>query len=173
MTSSEGSGKRADGTETNPAAKVQMNVYLPPALVRRVKHRAIDEESSLSGLVGRLWASTYNDTESQTDERTEVARATVLVRPMRFTAHLSAMQEFLGLLGYSTRLSRDHRWATMVGVSGEVGLHDTAVSASGAPSGTTDLMFEVDKAETLALQFAQAGFDQVDIYDEAWVACCW
>ena len=99
---------------------------------------------------------------------TEVARATVLVRPMRFTGHLSAMREFLTLLGYSTRLSRDLRWATMVGVSGEVGLHDTAVSASGAPSGTTDLMFEVDEAEALALQFAAAGFGQVEIYDEAW-----
>ena len=52
------------------SGKTQFNVYLPAALVRRVKHAAIDEQLSLSGYVERVLEAHLPDVPP-TDDRKE------------------------------------------------------------------------------------------------------
>lgn len=64
------------GAGDSKADKVQFNVYLPPGLVREIKHRAIDEGASLSALVERAMSEFLagKETSRQQGTRRRTAR---------------------------------------------------------------------------------------------------
>jgi hypothetical protein len=93
----------------------------------------------------------------------------IVVRPIRFTDNLGAMQGFLEILGLRPRiLSERGGWVEMVAGGGMVALHDAASSVIGATSGDTCLGFDVDDVGDLAERLVGAGVDDVTIYDEAY-----
>jgi predicted HicB family RNase H-like nuclease len=49
--------------DRDQAPKVQFNVYLPPGLVKRIKHKAIDTGESLSAYVERALEQHLERTE--------------------------------------------------------------------------------------------------------------
>jgi Ribbon-helix-helix protein, copG family len=148
------------------AGKAQFNVYLPPDLVRNVKHLAIDENVSLSSLVER--ALTEHLTQRREAPRMHAATQLV-VRPLRFTDNVKQMQQFLEVLGLRPRVeSQGGEWVDMVCGAGMVALHSAASSDSGGLRGQTRLSFEADDVDLLARRLSDAGVPDVSVYDESY-----
>ncbi len=60
---------------TNSKSKQQFNVYLEPELIAAVKHRAIDEQLSLSDLVAKVLTAYLKGPEHAKDETRPEASA--------------------------------------------------------------------------------------------------
>lgn len=93
----------------------------------------------------------------------------IVVRPVRFTDNVKAMQRFLEALGLRPRIEAEAGgWVDMVAGGGMVALHSAETSATGGKPGQTSLSFEADDLTGLAKQLHEAGIDDVALYDEAY-----
>lgn len=93
----------------------------------------------------------------------------VVIRPLRFSANVDAMREFLELVGLRSRIESERGgWVDMVAARGMVALHDAASSTTGGRPGQTSLTFEADDIDELKARLEAAGYADVSIWDEAY-----
>lgn len=107
------------------AEKQQFNVYLPPDLVRQVKHRAIDSQLSLSD-----WVEKVLRAEMERPPRTEdggeppaLVHGQVSLMPLVHVQEMGQAIDFFTKLGLTPGFgSRDGDWAEMQAGGATIGL---------------------------------------------------
>ena len=123
----------------------QFNVSLPPDLVRRVKHRAVDVQLSLSDLVERVL-------------ETHLARPDVVLAPMVHVEDMAAAVDFFVALGARLRDgSRDGDFSRLQIGDAEIGLLAHPPNPE-QDEGVVELNFTSGEAlETLGERVEKAG----------------
>jgi len=107
--------------------KQQFNVYLTPDTVKRMKHRSVDEQLSLSDLAEKVflaYLSTTTESDGAKEHGQHVQEATALsLQPMVHVENISKAVDFYSKLG-ATILngSRDGDWALLRIGTSELGL---------------------------------------------------
>jgi hypothetical protein len=93
----------------------------------------------------------------------------VVIRPLRFTADVTAMRQFLETLGLAPRVEGEQgSWVDMLAGDGMVALHDAASSSTGGKHGDTRLSFEADDIDELKARLVAAGHEDATTWDEAY-----
>lgn len=104
--------------------KQQFNVYLTPQTIKRIKHRAIDEQISLSDLVEQVFTAylTQEEEGSQAYGQ-ESERSALTVQPMVHVEDMGKALDFYRALGATVvQGSRDGDWALVRFGGTELGL---------------------------------------------------
>lgn len=142
--------------------KQQFNVYLTPDTVKRIKHRSIDEQLSMSDLVEKVFLA-YLSKTSEKDVPVEnmqqaQERDTVRLQPMLHVEDMGKALDFYGKLGATVLSgSRDGDWALLRFGTTELGLLAHPANPE-QNEGNVELNFEYDAPlEDLEKKLRNAG----------------
>ena len=141
--------------------KLQFNIYLPPNLIRRVKHAAIEADKSLSVYVEELLGAEVGPHAAAT-----AAAAPLTLMPIAYVRSMAESLRFYRALGLSLRHEGD-TWS-------ELGLGDAVLALHAMekpPPGPSPVVAFVcrERLESLIDRLRTEGLSQpLEIVDEAY-----
>jgi predicted lactoylglutathione lyase len=142
--------------------KQQFNVYLTPATVKRMKHRSIDEQLSLSDLVEKVFTAYLSQTDEEAPSEVQGQQAqessAITLQPMLHVDDMAKAVDFYAKLGASIlNKSRDGDWALLRFGTTELGLLAHPANPE-QNEGKVELNFEYTASlEELEKQLREAG----------------
>lgn len=143
----------------SPDKKQQFNIYLPPELIRAVKHASVDTGGSLSDFVA-LALDAY--LRSQEDgEQTTVARQERRLTPMTivYVRDVAHALPFYQALGFEIALrERTGDWIQLRMGNAVLGLHKGEVSSQREKGGIQISLIAHERLESLLERLTTAGF---------------
>jgi uncharacterized glyoxalase superfamily protein PhnB len=140
--------------------KQQFNVYLTPDIVKRMKHRSVDEQLSLSDLAEKVFLAYLSTTmqNDDTQERGPKTQDTLSLQPMVHVDNMGEALDFFSKLGATVlHGSRDGDWAALRVGTTELGLLAHPANPE-QNEGKVELNFEYkDSLEELEKRLREAG----------------
>ena len=98
----------------NDEKKQQFNIYLPPSLIRAIKHAAIEQGVSLSSLVEMALRQALEEGSAVPSDRRPPSSLPITPMPIIVTRDFDAALGFYQRLGFQLAAEdREHKWAKL------------------------------------------------------------
>ncbi len=115
----------------NDEKKQQFNIYLPPSLIRAIKHAAIERGVSL--LVEMALRQALEEGSAISRDQRPPSSLPITPMPIIVTRDFDAVLGFYRRLGFQVAVEdREHRWAELRMGDMPLGIHEPSDSDSGS-----------------------------------------